>query len=113
MKKRIALILTIILGLGISLASIYFMYYKKDNRLNSLLNGLISIDFKEKSNTINLNSNVPMIDDMGLENTNPYEFTITNTSKVPINLEIKLDIIHMNVLVVIIYFPKKINSCMI
>ena len=46
-NKKILLILTIILGLGISLSAIYFMYYYKDSRLNSLTNGLISIEFHE------------------------------------------------------------------
>ena len=51
-KKKIMLLLTIILGIGISLASIYFIYYKNDSRLNSLLTGLIRINFQEKSEVV-------------------------------------------------------------
>ena len=91
-KKRISLLLTIILGLGISLGAVYFMYYKKDDRLNNLSTGLISLDFKELSN-VALTSNVPVIDEVGLRKT-PYSFKATNTSAVPLALTIKLDVLE-------------------
>ena len=92
-KKRIYLLLTIILGLGLSLASIYFMYHYRDNNPNSLVSGLISIDFNDNGNTINLSSSVPLIDAIGIEDTTPYVFTIKNTSKVMLDVDIKLDIV--------------------
>ena len=88
-NKKILLILTIILGLGISLSIIYFVYYYKDSRLNSLTNGLISIEFHETS-TVILSSDVPVLDEIGLEGS-PYEFTMKNTSQVPINANIKIN----------------------
>ena len=91
-RKRLYLILTIILGLGLSLASIYFMYYYKDAALNSLTSGLISIDFQDNNNVINLDSSVPLVDAIGIEDTTPYIFTIKNTSKVSINTNIYLDV---------------------
>ena len=89
-KKGIFLLLTIILSLSLSLASVYFIYKYKDSRENSLLTGLVSIDFKEGA-AINLNSNLPVIDDIGLENT-PYNFSITNKSSIVIDTNIQLDI---------------------
>lgn len=94
-KKRhnnlpILIILTIILGLGLSLGAIYYIYYLRDQRQNDLTTGLISIDFYESSNDINLTT-VPVIDEVGINNT-PYTFTITNTSSVTIDIKILLDI---------------------
>ena len=88
-KKIIFLVLTIVMCLGVSLGAIYFIYHKKDTRDNEITSGLISIDFKEGSNNINLVNAVPVIDDVGLTNS-PYEFSITNTSSVPINAKIGL-----------------------
>ena len=88
-KKIVFLVLTIIMCLGVSLGAIYFIYHKKDTRDNDITSGLISIDFNEGSNNINLVNTVPVIDDVGLTNS-PYEFTVTNTSSVPINAKIGL-----------------------
>ena len=66
-RKRIYLLLTIILGLGLSLASVYFMYHYKDTTLNSLTSGLISIDFNDSGDTISLSSSVPLIDAIGIQ----------------------------------------------
>ena len=90
-KKRIVfLALTLIMFLGVSLAAIYFVYVFNDERDNELLTGLISINFTEGSEIINLENQVPVIDEIGLENT-PYTFTVKNTSIVPINVRIGLD----------------------
>ncbi len=91
LKKRIILLLTIILGLGLSLSAIYFMYYRQDARRSSLSSGLITIDFEETSNVI-LSSNLPVVDAYGLEDTTPYSFTVKNTSKIPVDVEMKLDV---------------------
>ena len=91
-KKNIMfLILTIIICLGISFASIYFIYHKQDERINGLDTGLISIDFEEGDGNINLSGELPKIDEVGLLNS-PYTFTITNTSNVSINAKIQLEI---------------------
>lgn len=90
-KKSIILTtLSIILGLGISLGAIYFIYHIHDERENNLSSGLISLKFTEGNNNIDLLT-VPMIDDEGLK-TNPYEFQLENTSAIPINAIIKLDL---------------------
>ncbi len=85
------LILTIIMFLGISLATVYFVYRYNDERENSMTSGLISLDFKEQSANINLENTVPMTDEAGKQNT-PYRFTIENTSKIPLNVKIGLEI---------------------
>jgi len=90
-KRSIFLVLTIILSLGISLASVYFIYTHRDSRENKIATALVSLDFKEKSDVINLTNNVPVIDEVGITNT-PYEFTITNTSLIAINVDIKLNV---------------------
>jgi len=91
-KKRMTfLLLTIILSLGISLAAVYFVYQYRDSRENKIATGLISIDFNDGSEVINLDKTVPVIDDVGITNT-PYTFTVTNTSSVPINAKIMLDV---------------------
>lgn len=90
-KKSIFLVLSIILSLGISLAAIYYIYTYRDSRENELVSGLISLGFTENSGVINLTNTVPVIDDVGITNT-PYEFTVTNTSRVPINAKIMLDV---------------------
>ena len=111
-NRNIFLLLTIILSLGITLGAVYFMYQYRDSRENSLSTGLISLKFTDQSNTVNLSSNVPMIDDLGLKNT-PYEFTIENTSKVPINVDIKVDVdnntsIHLGAVRYGIYIDDKL-----
>ena len=90
-NRSIFILLTIILSLGITLGAVYYMYQYKDSRENQLKTSMISLNFTEKSEVINLTSNVPMIDDLGLKGT-PYEFSITNTSTVPIKANIKLDV---------------------
>ena len=90
-SKYLIFILTIILSLGVSLAGAYFVYNYQDSRENELATGLISIDFKDSSDSVNLVNSYPVIDDVGLTN-KPYTFTIKNTSKVPINANIMLDV---------------------
>ena len=90
--KPILMILTIILCLGISLGAVYFMYYKKDERLNSINNGLITIRYDEKSSLINMTSDVPLSDASGLDESRSYRVTLENTSKVPVKSKIKLEL---------------------
>ena len=87
-KTSILLVLSLILVLGVSMAAVYFMYYYKD-REDAIQTGLISIDYSNGSSAVVLNNAVPVIDEIGLENT-PYTFTITNTSQIPINAKIGL-----------------------
>ena len=89
-KQVIFIILTIILSLGITLGAVNFIYYFNDQRNNSMETALITLNFTDKTGgNINLANTVPVIDEIGLENT-PYEFTVTNTSKVPINVNFQI-----------------------
>ena len=91
-KKRLLFtFLTAIMFIGVSLAAVYFMYQYRDSSENKIKSGLISINFTEGNNVINLTNTVPVIDEVGLENT-PYTFTVKNTSQVPINANIKMEI---------------------
>lgn len=90
-KKIIFLVLTLVMCLGISLGAIYFIYHKKDTRDNEIDSALVTIDYKEGSNVVNITNTVPVIDDVGLTNSS-YDFDVTNTSSVPIDVKIQLDI---------------------
>ena len=89
-NKSIFLFLTIILSLGVSLAAVYYIYHYKDSRENQIASGLISLTFSDSNSVININTR-PVLDEVGLSNT-PYNFTITNTSSVPVNSKILLEI---------------------
>ena len=89
-KKRVILLfLTLVMFLGVSLAATYFVNVFNDERENELATGLVSIDFTEGSEVVNLENQIPVIDEVGLQNT-PYLFTVKNTSDVPINVKIQL-----------------------
>lgn len=94
-KKIIFLVLTLVMCLGISLGAVYFIYHKKDTRDNEIDSALITIDFLEGSNVINITNTVPVIDDVGLTNSS-YDFNVTNKSSVPIDIKIKLDVDKQN-----------------
>ncbi len=90
-KKVLFLALTIIMCLGISMATIYFVYGYNDDRDNTINSGQIDISLKDDGKGITLNNTVPMTDDMGVKN-EAYNFTIENVSPVPINAKIELEI---------------------
>ena len=90
-KKMFFMFLTIFMFLGISLATIYFVYRFNDERENTITSGLVDIDFKEQGASINLQNTVPMTDEAGKKN-DPYVFTVENISKIPINLKIGIEI---------------------
>ncbi len=91
-KKRVLIVaLILVMFLGISFASVNFIYNFNDSRDNKLKTGLVSLAFEEGNENINLQNTLPMSDPVGLEN-DPYVFTITNTSKVPINARVILDV---------------------
>ena len=88
-RKILFLVMTIILGLGVSMAAVYFAYVYKDTREASLATGLVSINFTEGGEDIDIENTVPVLDEVGLEN-DPYIFTVQNTSEVPINVKISI-----------------------
>ena len=89
-KQIILIILTIILSLGITLGAVNFIYYFNDQRENSISTALITLNYTDKTGgNIELANMLPVIDQIGIENT-PYEFSVTNTSKVPINVNFQI-----------------------
>jgi len=86
-KQLILLILTLTMFLGISFGAVFFIYDASHKKTNVLETGLISIEFTE-GEAINLASIVPVIDEIGLE-FDPYEFSVTNTSSIPIKMNIQ------------------------
>ena len=89
-KQIILIILTIILSLGITLGAVNFIYYFNDQRENSISTALITLNYTDKTGgNIELANMLPVIDQIGIENT-PYEFSVTNTSKVPININFQI-----------------------
>ncbi len=95
-KKMFFMFLTIFMFLGISLATIYFVYRFNDERENTITSGLVDIDFKELSPSINLQNTVPMADEIGKQN-DPYIFTVENISKIPLRLKIGIDILNSTI----------------
>ena len=90
-KKMFFMFLTMFMFLGISLATLYFVYRYNDERENTIVSGLVDIDFQEKGASINLENTVPMTDEAGKKN-DPYVFTVENISKIPVNLKIGIEI---------------------
>ena len=88
-KKMLFLLLTLIMFIGVSLASIYYIYQVRDTSENSIRTAMVSLGFSSNSNAINLSNMTPVIDQVGIEN-DPYEFTITNTSGIPVDVIVKL-----------------------
>lgn len=89
--KILLIILTIIMFSGVSFSAAFYVYNYNDQRGNTIQSGLISLNFTNDTADINMKNAVPMTDEVGMENT-PYEFTVENTSPVPINVSCELEI---------------------
>ncbi len=86
-KNLVFTALTILMCLGISLATTYFVYHRNDERENIIVSGLVTLDFGDASSGITLDYAVPESDEDGKKRP-AYEFTVTNTSEVPVNVKI-------------------------
>lgn len=85
-KQGFLLLLTIIMFIGISFGAVYFISNIEDSRANVLQTGLVKINFTE-GDVINLTSVVPVVDEIGLTN-EAYQFSVTNTSSIPVKMKI-------------------------
>ena len=94
-KKIIPLVLSLIMFIGVSLASIYYIYHVKDATESSITTAMITLGFTSNSNTINESNLTSMTDQEGIEN-EAYEFTITNTSGIPVDVTVKLELDEAN-----------------
>lgn len=91
-KKKIMIIVSsIILVLAALFTTTYSLFYKEDVAANpsNYSTGLLQIEATSLSNTISLDSALPMTDEEGIETT-PYVFSIKNTGNVDYKFDVKL-----------------------
>ena len=91
-KKKIMIIVSsIILVLAALFTTTYSLFYKEDVATNpsNYSTGLLQIEATSLSDTISLDSALPMTDEEGIETT-PYVFSIKNTGNVDYKFDVKL-----------------------
>ena len=91
-KKKIMIIVSsIILVLVALFTTTYSLFYKEDVAANpsNYSTGLLQIEATSLSDTISLDSALPMTDEEGIETT-PYVFSIKNTGNVDYKFDVKL-----------------------
>ena len=91
-KKKIMIIVSsIMLVLAALFTTTYSLFYKEDVAANpsNYSTGLLQIEATSLSDTISLDSALPMTDEEGIETT-PYVFSIKNTGNVDYKFDVKL-----------------------
>ncbi len=91
-KKKIMIIVSsIILVLAALFTTTYSLFYKEDVAANpsNYSTGILQIEATSLSDTISLNSALPMTDEEGIETT-PYVFSIKNTGNIDYKFDVKL-----------------------
>lgn len=91
-KKKIMIIVSsIILVLTALFTTTYSLFYKEDVAANpsNYSTGLLQIEATSLSDTISLDSALPMTDEEGIETT-PYVFSIKNTGNIDYKFDVKL-----------------------
>ena len=91
-KKKIMIIVSsIILVLVALFTTTYSLFYKEDVAANpsNYSTGILQIEATSLSDTISLDSALPMTDEEGIETT-PYVFSIKNTGNVDYKFDVKL-----------------------
>lgn len=91
-KKKIMIIVSsIILVLAALFTTTYSLFYKEDVAANpsNYSTGILQIEATSLSDTISLDSALPMTDEEGIETT-PYVFSIKNTGNVDYKFDVKL-----------------------
>ena len=97
-KKKIMIIVSsIILVLAALFTTTYSLFYKEDVAANpsNYSTGLLQIEATSLSDTISLDSALPMTDEEGAQTT-PYVFSIKNTGNVDYKFDVKLLSISSN-----------------
>ena len=97
-KKKIMIIVSsIILVLVALFTTTYSLFYKEDVAANpsNYSTGLLQIEATSLSDTISLDSTLPMTDEEGAQTT-PYVFSIKNTGNVDYKFDVKLLSISSN-----------------
>lgn len=90
-KKIIIIVSSIILVLVALFTTTYSLFYKEDVAANpsNYSTGLLQIEATSLSDTISLDSALPMNDEEGVQTT-PYVFSIKNTGNVDYKFDVKL-----------------------
>lgn len=91
-KKKIMIIVSsIILVLAALFTTTYSLFYKEDVAANpsNYSTGILQIEATSLSDTISLDSALPMTDEEGIETT-PYVFSIKNTGNIDYKFDVKL-----------------------
>ena len=69
----------------------YLSYVSKTDNSTTITAGTLALNFKNESNSITLSNALPEKDNLGLENSAEYEFTIENTGSLPATYRVTLD----------------------
>ena len=69
----------------------YLSYVSKTANSTTITAGTLALNFKNESNSITLSNALPEKDNLGLENSAEYEFTIENIGSLPATYRVTLD----------------------
>ena len=69
----------------------YLSYVSKTDNSTTITAGTLALNFKNESNSITLSNALPEKDNLGLENSAEYEFTIENIGSLPATYRVTLD----------------------
>ena len=92
-KKFIVATFAILVAFSMLIGSsyAYLSYVSKTANSTTITAGTLALNFKNESNSITLSNALPEKDNLGLENSAEYEFTIENTGSLPATYRVTLD----------------------
>ena len=92
-KKFIVATFAILVAFSMLIGSsyAYLSYVSKTDNSTTITAGTLALNFKNESNSITLSNALPEKDNLGLENSAEYEFTIENTGSLPATYRVTLD----------------------
>ena len=92
-KKFIVATFAILVAFSMLIGSsyAYLSYVSKTANSTTITAGTLALNFKNESNSITLSNALPEKDNLGLENSAEYEFTIENIGSLPATYRVTLD----------------------
>ena len=92
-KKFIVVTFAILVAFSMLIGSsyAYLSYVSKTDSSTTITAGTLALNFKNESNSITLSNALPEKDNLGLENSAEYEFTIENIGSLPATYRVTLD----------------------
>ena len=92
-KKFIVATFAILVAFSMLIGSsyAYLSYVSKTDNSTTITAGTLALNFKNESNSITLSNALPEKDNLGLENSAEYEFTIENIGSLPATYRVTLD----------------------